>query len=404
MKSSRDYASRRSRYPTPYEPYPTNPNPYDHYPALARPQGPYTLPSPLPRDSYSYSGSLQLPPPLPRYYNNGSHQYHTHDIATSYYQQAPYSTSSPNSFGQKLTLYIGNVDYAATWKDLKDFIKSFGFYPLRVDVPFNTLTSRPKGFGIVEVNSREMMNDMINALNDKEFFGRRISVREDFKANKYPPSTPLQVNSSSHSGHLPRGPPPSINDPSCVLVLLDIPKNYAWQELKDLLRPIEPPHRVDVIKNSEDNSSVGIAEFSTKEQALNVIAFFKDAKVEDKEIRVLFKNDPDVPEFVHNPNSYKPLQGPPSRRLYVGQLAWTVTRSDLYDFFKQAGEVSMAQVVAEPNQYMKDGRPKSKGYGFIEFTTTEDAEKAIEMFNHKDFHGRSIQVRFDREDPSFVKY
>jgi len=83
------------------------------------------------------------------------------------------------------------------------------------------------------------------------------------------------------------------------------------------------------------------------------------------------------------------------RRVYVGNLAWSVSWQDLKDFFKkQCGEeeVLRADVMTGP-----DGR--SKGCGVVEFATAEGAQKAILTLNDTELHGRQIFVREDREGP-----
>ena len=75
-----------------------------------------------------------------------------------------------------------------------------------------------------------------------------------------------------------------------------------------------------------------------------------------------------------------------SAKLYVGNLDYSVTGDQLGELFAQAGQVVNALVIS--NKYT--GR--SKGFGFVEMSNEEEAKKAIEMFNGKDFQGRSMVV------------
>ncbi len=75
-----------------------------------------------------------------------------------------------------------------------------------------------------------------------------------------------------------------------------------------------------------------------------------------------------------------------STKLYVGNLDYGVTGDQLGEHFAQAGKVDDAVVISD--RY--SGR--SKGFGFIEMSSEEEAKKAIEMFNGKDFGGRNIVV------------
>lgn len=75
-----------------------------------------------------------------------------------------------------------------------------------------------------------------------------------------------------------------------------------------------------------------------------------------------------------------------AKKLYVGGLPYATTDAELRDAFAQAGTVSSAVVITDK----MSGR--SKGFGFVEFASDADAEKAIDMWNGKDFGGRTITV------------
>lgn len=73
-------------------------------------------------------------------------------------------------------------------------------------------------------------------------------------------------------------------------------------------------------------------------------------------------------------------------KLYVGNLSYDVTDELLSNHFSQVGTVTSAMVITDRDS----GR--SKGFGFVEFATEEEATKAIEMFNEQEFEGRSLLV------------
>jgi cold-inducible RNA-binding protein len=73
-------------------------------------------------------------------------------------------------------------------------------------------------------------------------------------------------------------------------------------------------------------------------------------------------------------------------KLFVGNLAFTTTENDLQDYFAQAGPVLAVNIM----QDRATGR--SRGFGFIEMSSQEDATKAIGMFNKKEFQGRALTV------------
>ncbi len=75
-----------------------------------------------------------------------------------------------------------------------------------------------------------------------------------------------------------------------------------------------------------------------------------------------------------------------AKKLYVGGLPYSTTDSELKDAFSQCGAVASAVIIMDK----MSGR--SKGFGFVEMVSDEDAQKAIDMWNGKDFGGRSLTV------------
>jgi len=74
------------------------------------------------------------------------------------------------------------------------------------------------------------------------------------------------------------------------------------------------------------------------------------------------------------------------KKLYVGSLSYSTTEDSLKEAFSKAGTVESASVITDKFS----GR--SKGFGFVEMSSDEEAKKAIEMFNGKDLEGRTIIV------------
>ncbi len=74
-----------------------------------------------------------------------------------------------------------------------------------------------------------------------------------------------------------------------------------------------------------------------------------------------------------------------NKRLYVGNLEYSTTDEELGELFSSEGSVAYAKVIRS-----LDGR--SKGFGFVEMGTEEEAAKAIEKYNQSSFKERTIVV------------
>ncbi len=75
-----------------------------------------------------------------------------------------------------------------------------------------------------------------------------------------------------------------------------------------------------------------------------------------------------------------------AKKLYVGGLPYSATEDQLKEMFAPAGTVASAIIIIDK----MSGR--SKGFGFVEMSTDEEAAKAIELMNGKDVEGRSLTV------------
>lgn len=85
-------------------------------------------------------------------------------------------------------------------------------------------------------------------------------------------------------------------------------------------------------------------------------------------------------------------------KLYVGNLLYEATEDDLKNLFGQVGTVVSATII----RFRDSGR--SKGFGFVEMSSEEEAKKAIDSFNGQDFKGRRLVVSEARPPKERTNY
>lgn len=73
-------------------------------------------------------------------------------------------------------------------------------------------------------------------------------------------------------------------------------------------------------------------------------------------------------------------------KLYVGSLAYSITDDKLKELFAEAGTVTSAQVI------MDRDTNQSKGFGFVEMSSEDEAKEAIKLLNGKNVDGRDLVV------------
>jgi RNA recognition motif-containing protein len=79
------------------------------------------------------------------------------------------------------------------------------------------------------------------------------------------------------------------------------------------------------------------------------------------------------------------------KKLYVGNLAFEVTDSDLQELFTQAGICESVAVITDR------ATGQSRGFGFVEMGSNADAQKAIQQFDGHELKGRALKVNEARD-------
>src|SRR3954462_3607970 len=82
-----------------------------------------------------------------------------------------------------------------------------------------------------------------------------------------------------------------------------------------------------------------------------------------------------------------------ARKLYVGNLPFSAGEAELQELFAQAGAVDSVKVMRD----MATGR--ARGFAFVEMSSDEDAQKAIDKFHNYEFGGRNLTVNEARPRP-----
>jgi len=283
-------------------------------------------------------------------------------------------------------LYVGNLSWSVTWRELKDHMKSTGGDVTRADI-LQTPDGRSKGCGIVEFATAEEASEAIATLNDSELMGRQIFVREDREAEKAADAVSKRV----YVGNLAYG--------------------VAWQDLKDHMREAGEVQFAEVMMMQDGRSKgCGIVEFVDAEGAQNAIETLNDTELcgrqifvrEDREQKVS-GGGPGGPGGGQFGGGWNRVGGggPGGRNnnqwgnvsVYVGNLSYETTWQELKDHMRRVGNIDKADILQG-----NDGR--SKGCGIVIYQNPKEAQRAIRELQNSELNGRPIFVREDRESGS----
>jgi RNA recognition motif-containing protein len=79
-----------------------------------------------------------------------------------------------------------------------------------------------------------------------------------------------------------------------------------------------------------------------------------------------------------------------AQKLFVGGIAFATTNESLRAMFEQSGTVVSATVVTDRDT------GQSRGFGFVEMSTSEEADQAVQTLNGRDLDGRSLKVEISK--------
>jgi len=80
-----------------------------------------------------------------------------------------------------------------------------------------------------------------------------------------------------------------------------------------------------------------------------------------------------------------------AKKLFVGNLSYQATEAEIKELFSQAGAVESVKIITD----IRSGQ--SRGFGFVEMASAEEAQKAVSLFNGKPYKDRPLTVSEARE-------
>ncbi|CAK9033456.1 unnamed protein product [Durusdinium trenchii] len=173
-------------------------------------------------------------------------------------------------------VYVGNLSWQATWRDLKDHCRAVGEVR-RADVA-GDLDGNPKGYGIVEFASPEEAQAAVEQLTGTDLLGREIFVREDREDNK---SSAASRGASSYGGY-------GYNEqgPYTKVFVGNLPYSVTWQQLKDEMRQVGEVQHVELFtENAEPHGrskGCAVVEFATFGAAKRAVQYLHDTMLQGR--------------------------------------------------------------------------------------------------------------------------
>eukprot|EP00980_Cylindrotheca_fusiformis_P014602 scaffold3955_cov160-Cylindrotheca_fusiformis.AAC.22 len=262
------------------------------------------------------------------------------------------------------TVFVGNLKYETKWQALKDHMRRAGNVD-SASILEDNRTKRSKGCGMVTYQDPRDAARAIRELNETQLEGRTIFVQADNK-----PERASEPQASSRRGN---------DEPStagAAVYVGNLSYDCSWQDLKDKFKPCGFIEKADIIEHNGKSKGYGKVIFSSPRDVQEAIKRFDGTDFQGRSLIV------------------KPWGTSETYTLYCGNLSFDCRHGELRDFFRGYGKIDNVEIA------VNNGR--SKGFGFVDFVSRDDAKRAMGALDGKDFQGRPIKIKWDRDSSAPV--
>eukprot|EP00928_Gymnodinium_smaydae_P027368 TRINITY_DN21190_c0_g1_i2.p1 TRINITY_DN21190_c0_g1~~TRINITY_DN21190_c0_g1_i2.p1 ORF type:complete len:411 (+),score=42.62 TRINITY_DN21190_c0_g1_i2:55-1233(+) len=190
----------------------------------------------------------------------------------------------------------------------------------------------------------------------------------------------------------------------CVFVG-NLPFDVKWQEIKDVFRECGDVEHVELMTEGGEkggrSKGCAIVSFRSREDAERAVEELHDVDLHGRPMLVREDREggQQGPSAARGNGKASGKGSGKASRLFVGNLAWSVTWQDLKDVFRTVGEVNHVELMTEG--HVPGGR--SKGCAIVEFRDRNDAKRAIAELNDTELAGRPMLVRADEVESAPMK-
>jgi nucleolin len=146
---------------------------------------------------------------------------------------------------------------------------------------------------------------------------------------------------------------------------------------------------VQLDRNTGKSRGFGYVTFATTEAADAAMALNGTKEIDGRTLR-LDKSADVGSNREKRAQAFGDVPSAPSKVLFVGNLSWNTVEDTLWDAFSEYGEVSSVRLPTD----RESGKPK--GYGYIEFSVVDSAQKAFDAMSGQELDGRQIRLDFSQ--------
>ncbi len=335
--------------------------------------GPAHQPSPRATYAPSYVTSYQPPPPP------------IHDR----YGRAPINYGGLDEKPTSDTLFVGNLSSRADETLLR---ASFGHHGVVAEarLPIDRDTGMRKGFGYVAIEDAQTAK---NPLSGVEIGGRE--VRPDYATSR------SSARPRPDRGGYGREPEPARNDPSNTLFVGGLPYDISEDTVRETFQAFGSISsiRLPTDRETQKPKGFGYVEFSSEDEAIAAFDAMNGANLGGRSLRVDYAAPraprPDREGGDGDGRGSGGANNPKSSTIFVAGVSYDATEDHIREAFQVYGTIVRVRLPTD-----EDG--KTKGFGYVEFDTVDEARAAFEALDGAEVASRSLRLDYvaERDRPS----
>ncbi|XP_008789424.1 31 kDa ribonucleoprotein, chloroplastic [Phoenix dactylifera] len=224
---------------------------------------------------------------------------------------------------------------------------------------FSTPVATSQKWRLLRISAAVAQEEATAEVQEEEAEEEKETMEEGGKEEEVVVATPAPQNTKLYFGNLPY--------------------NCDSAQLAGIIQQYANPEMVEVLYDRDTGRSRGFAfvTMSSVEDCEAVIQNLDGSQYSGRTLRVNFSDKPKPKEPLYPETDYK---------LFVGNLSWSVTSESLTQVFQDYGNVVGARVLYDGDS----GR--SRGYGFVCYSTKEEMDAALQYLNGAELEGRAMRV------------
>uniref|UniRef100_A0A0E0KWZ3 RRM domain-containing protein n=1 Tax=Oryza punctata TaxID=4537 RepID=A0A0E0KWZ3_ORYPU len=287
-------------------------------------------------------------------------------------------------------LYVGNLPASVASHKLIELFLPFGRI-VRSRVVDDCFTGLSQGYGFVKYSDPRCAAEAIKRMNGRLVEGRALEVRvAGFPSSGSNPSVHAMPEDDSHQ--------PSKETDMAKLYVCNLSLSMNTDRLIHLFLPFGEVTSAKVAKDHTTGLSkgYGFVKYSSSHHAAEAVIHLNGRLVDGRKIEVRVSGIPSTlpNSAVESPSTTRTIKEIDMSNLYVCNMPSSIDTKKLVELFLPFGKITHARVMADPDTF------SAKGYGFIKFTDSESATKAIAAMNGALVGGEMIIVRVAGLSPS----